>query len=461
MRYESTRGGAPILEFSDVLLEGLASDGGLYVPKQWPLITKTELRSLANVPYAEVAQRVLAPLVGPSISFETLGDLTHRAYANFRHDEVAPVVELGEFFLVELHWGPTFSFKDIALQLLGQLFEYELERRDKKITIVGATSGDTGSAAIEACKDRAGIELVMLHPKGRVSEIQRLQMTTVESLNIHNIAIDGTFDDCQDLVKAMFAQEKFRSEMSLAAVNSINWARVAAQSVYYVTTALKLGAPDRKVSFCVPTGNFGNVMAGYMASQMGVPIERLVVASNHNDILSRTYETGTMSMEPVRPSLSPAMDIQVSSNFERLLFDLSERKGRELAEQFKEFRRSGNWVLNSEVLKTLRTKFIADKASDEQVLSTIRQVHQKTGVLVDPHTAVGISVAERQPPSSSAMAIMSTAHPAKFPDAVTEATGSAFNLPPELSSLSSLDERCDFLPNNLNLVMDRVREVTK
>jgi threonine synthase len=286
-------------------------------------------------------------------------------------------------------------------------------------------------------------------------------MTTVESLNIHNIAIDGTFDDCQDLVKAMFAQEKFRSEMSLAAVNSINWARVAAQSVYYVTTALKLGAPDRKVSFCVPTGNFGNVMAGYMASQMGVPIERLVVASNHNDILSRTYETGTMSMEPVRPSLSPAMDIQVSSNFERLLFDLSERKGRELAEQFKEFRRSGNWVLNSEVLKTLRTKFIADKASDEQVLSTIRQVHQKTGVLVDPHTAVGISVAERQPPSSSAMAIMSTAHPAKFPDAVTEATGSAFNLPPELSSLSSLDERCDFLPNNLNLVMDRVREVTK
>ncbi len=459
MRYISTRGDAPILDFADAMLAGLASDGGLYVPETWPSLADRDLRSFAGSSYATVAHRVLTPFVGDAIPGEDLGRMIEEAYATFSHPEVVPVSELGDEYLAELYWGPTFSFKDVALQLIGRLFEYELGRRGETVTIVGATSGDTGSAAIEACRDRQGIQLVMLHPKGRVSEIQRLQMTTVDSPNIHNVAVDGTFDDCQDLVKAMFADQEFRDRMRLAAVNSINWARVAAQTVYYVTTAVRLGAPDREVSFCVPTGNFGNILAGHIARRMGVPIAGLTIASNHNDILTRTHETGSMVIEEVVPSSSPAMDIQVSSNFERLLFDLGGRRGVELGEQMRAFRADGSLTLDNNVAESLQRQFRAGRASDAEVDATIAEVYEQTGRLIDPHTAVGVTVARRRVDRSTPTVVMSTAHPAKFGDVVTRAAGTAPELPPALAALSGRPERCVELRNDLAEVAAHVAAV--
>ena len=460
MRYVSTRGDAPTLDFGGVLLEGLAADGGLYVPDELPTISARDLRDFAELEYYEIATRVLAPFVAPSLNLDDLAPLAQDAYAAFAHPDVVPTTPLaGGEHLVELFWGPTLSFKDVALQLLGRLFEHELARRGSFMTIVGATSGDTGSAAIEACRGRAGIELVMLHPAGRVTEIQRRQMPTVDSPNIRNVAIDGTFDDCQDLVKALFADRPFRERMRLGAVNSINWARVAAQTVYYVTTAVSLGAPERTVSFCVPTGNFGNVLAGDAARRMGVPIDRLVVATNHNDILARTHRTGEMSISEVRPSASPAMDIQVSSNFERLLFELGGRRGAALAADMARFRTEDTLALSPEVLAGLRAGFDAGAATEAEVSATIAAVNEADERLIDPHTAVALTVARRDVPVggwTTPIAVMSTAHPAKFGEAVRDATGRAPELPPALAALADREERVTALPNDLAAVRDFV-----
>ena len=493
MKYESTRGKAPILEFADVLLAGLASDGGLYVPTEFPRLTPADLRSFEEMSYSDVATRVLTPFVSPSIGEDDLAAMIEESYRTFRHPEVVPVQHIERIepfpgfktaakerscYLVELHWGPTFSFKDVALQLLGRLFEYELSRRDTGVMIVGATSGDTGSAAIEACRDRDGIELVMLHPRGRVSEIQRRQMTTITSSNIHNVAIDGTFDDCQDLVKAMFGDTEFRQKHRLAAVNSINWARVAAQTVYYFTSAAKILPIERhefaergqeeQISFIVPTGNFGNVFAGYVAAQMGLPIERLTIATNHNDILYRTFKRKEMVINDVVPSTSPAMDIQVSSNFERLLYYAMDKDSEWLDHAMRSFRSEGTLTLPKQVIDFLYQSFVAGRASEERVRWTIQSFFYNLGVIVDPHTAVALAVinddykvlrpGEELVKKGPPIAVMSTAHPAKFPDVVEKAIEGPFELtqPEELAALADKPERCTDLPNDLASVMDFV-----
>ncbi len=461
MKYQSTRGEAPVLEFSDVLLAGLAVDGGLYVPTEFPTLQPSDLSSFSEMSYAEVATKVLTPFVSPSISSNELGSMIEQSYSTFRHPDVVPVKQLPaqigkDRYLAELYWGPTFSFKDVALQLLGRLFEHELSRRDTGVTIVGATSGDTGSAAIEACKDRDGIELIMLHPHGRVSDVQRRQMTTVASSNIHNVAIDGTFDDCQDLVKAMFSDLQFRERHKLAAVNSINWARVAAQTVYYFTTATRIAGPNEQISFCVPTGNFGNIQAGYIASRMGLPIDRLIIASNHNDILTRTHGSGVMEIQDVEPSTSPAMDIQVSSNFERLLFELSGKDGSWVAAAMADFRSTGSMKLPESVMKHLRDWFDAGQASEREVEQEISDLYETQKEFLDPHTAVGVNVIRRMKSLNGPAVVMATAHPAKFNTVVEAATGMAPPQPDEIVALKSRSERYVNLPNEVSAVMDFV-----
>jgi len=453
MRYVSTRGDAPVVDFAEALLTGLALDGGLYVPTQWPNLVET-IAELAALKYHEVATKVLWPFVeGSSIDRDALAEMAMAAYATFRNDDVVPLRQIGDDeFLLELFWGPTLSFKDVALQLVGRLFEHELARTGGHVTIVGATSGDTGSAAIEACRDRAGIELVMLHPAGRVSEVQRRQMTTVVSPNIHNVAIDGTFDDCQDLVKAMFGDWPFRERNHLAAANSINWARVAAQTVYYVTASCRLSRTGRPVSFTVPTGNFGNILAGDIARRMGAPIERLIIASNANDILTRTHATGTMAMEGVTETTSPAMDIQVSSNFERLMFELFERDGRALNMAMLEFRASGELTFPESAARRFATDFASGRATEDEVLKAIRNVYNSTGELIDPHTAVGVAVGRRHRRDGETMVYPAVAHPAKFPDTVTEATGSTPELPEHVRGIWDLDESFSLLPKDLDAV---------
>ncbi|HTY70091.1 MAG TPA: threonine synthase [Alphaproteobacteria bacterium] len=460
MRYVSTRGGAPALGFDEVLLSGLARDGGLYVPETWPKFTGAEWRDMAGRPYAEIALRILKPFVGEAIAEADLAKMVADAYAGFGHPAVAPLKQLGaNDWLLELFHGPTLAFKDYALQLVGRLFEHVLRQRRAHVTIVGATSGDTGSAAIEACRGRPSIDIFILHPHGRVSEVQRRQMTTVAANNVHNIAVEGTFDDCQDLLKAMFGDETFRDRVGLSAVNSINWARIAAQIVYYAAAALALGAPRRPVAFTVPTGNFGNVFAGYAAFRMGLPIERFVIASNRNDILYRLLTTGTMKMAPVEPSLSPSMDIQVSSNFERLLFELAGRNGKSVHAMMRRFRKRGELTLSPARVARLTRLFKGARADDAETLAAIRRVYETTGELVDPHTAVGLSAAqaERGPPHVP-MVTLATAHPAKFPDAVREATGVRPALPARLSDLMQRPERLTVLPNDRRRVQDFILE---
>jgi len=461
MKYVSTRGDAPVVDFAGALLAGLALDGGLYVPSQWPSLAVT-IAEVAALEYHEAATAVLWPFVqGSSIDREALAKMAKAAYATFRNDDVVPLRQIGDDeFLLELFWGPTLSFKDVALQLVGRLFEYELARTGGHVTIVGATSGDTGSAAIEACRDRVGIELVMLHPAGRVSEIQRRQMTTVDSANIHNVAIDGTFDDCQDLVKAMFGDRPFRERNNLAAVNSINWARVAAQTVYYVTASCRLATAGRRVSFTVPTGNFGNILAGDIARRMGAPIDRLIIASNANDILTRTHATGTMAIEGVTETSSPAMDIQVSSNFERLMFELFDRDGPALNMAMAEFRASGQLTFAAPAARRFLADFRSGSATDDEVLRTIREVHESTGGLIDPHTAVGVAVGRHHRSGDEAMVYSAVAHPAKFPETVMEATGITPDLPDHLRGIRSLDEVLVQLPNDLAAVESFVQHRT-
>jgi threonine synthase len=463
MRYVSTRGEAPVLGFDDVLLSGLARDGGLYVPETWPRLSPADWRALAGKPYAEVAIRLLKPFVGDAMTDAELAALVNDAYRSFGHPAVAPLKQIGaNDWLLELFHGPTLAFKDYALQLVGRLFDHVLAKRRSKVTIVGATSGDTGSAAIEACRDREAIDIFILHPQGRVSEVQRRQMTTVMSANVHNIAVEGTFDDCQDLVKAMFADATFRDRVNLSAVNSINWARIAAQIVYYGVAALALGAPARPVAFSVPTGNFGNIFAGYAAHRMGLPISRFIIGSNRNDILYRLLQTGTMKMESVEPSLSPSMDIQVSSNFERLLFELAGRSGKSVATMMRRFRKRGALTLSPPRHARLQKLFAAARAHDSDTIAMIRRMYAETGELIDPHTAVGlVAAAEQRGDAAIPMVTVSTAHPAKFPDAVEQATGVRPGLPPRLADLLQRPERLTVLPNDQrriqDFILDRMR----
>jgi threonine synthase len=462
MQFVSTRGRAPALAFDEVLLTGLAADGGLYLPAAWPRFGAQQWRRLAGLGYVGLAHEVLRPFLAGSVVEPELPALLEEAYAGFGHRAVAPLVQLDrDLWLLELFHGPTLAFKDVALQLLGRLFERVLALRGERLTIVGATSGDTGSAAIEACRDRPGLEVVMLHPQGRTSEVQRRQMTTVAAANVTNVAIEGSFDDCQDLVKALFADEQFRRRHRLAAVNSINCARILAQTVYYCWAALALGAPEREIVFAVPSGNFGNVYAGYVARQLGLPVAGLVAASNRNDILTRFFRDGRMELGTVEPSLSPSMDIQVSSNLERLLFDVFERDGAATAGAMTEFRRNGRLALSAERMVEVRSLFSGGSLSDEATLAEIRRVYEETGEIVDPHTAVGIAVARRAAPQfRGPKVVLATAHPAKFPDAVERAIGIRPALPPRLADLYERPERCETLPNDLHALQALI-ETTK
>jgi threonine synthase len=461
MRYVSTRGQAPARDFSGVLLAGLAEDGGLYVPEAWPEFSAADWRALRGRPYAEVAARVMQPFVGAAIPFATLAAICRDAYAGFDHLAVAPLVQLEtNLFVQELFHGPTLAFKDMALQVLGRLFEHVLAERDQHVTIVGATSGDTGSAAIAAVAGRARIRIVILHPEGRTSEVQRRQMTTVLAPNVGNVAVAGTFDDCQDLVKAMFADAAFRRELHLSAVNSINWARIAAQVPYYVAAALALGAPEREVAFSVPTGNFGNVLAAWVARRMGLPVARLVVGSNRNDILFRFLDANDMSIRGVEPSLSPSMDIQVSSNFERLLFELLDRNAAATAAAMAGFRATGRMAVPDAAWHRVRTVFHGFRLDDAGTLAEIRRLHAASGYVADPHSAVGIAAARAHPcPGGAPMVAAATAHPAKFPDAIEQAIGVRPPLPPRLADLYQRPECYTRAPNDLAAIEAEVRAI--
>ena len=456
-RYLSTRGAAPELDFADALLTGLAVDGGLYCPAVVPALPDVP----RGTPYAQAAVDIMWPFVEGSIERTAFVSMVDDSYRSFRHSDVCPVVELGDSqFLLDLTQGPTLAFKDIALQLVGRLLDHELEKRGERVTVLGATSGDTGSAAIEALKGRRNVDVVILHPRGRVSEVQRRQMTTVDAANITNVAIDGTFDDCQDLVKAAFGDPMLRSSYGLAAVNSINWARVMAQIVYFVTAARAVSPASGPVSFCVPTGNFGNVLAGWYAKRMGLAVDQLVVASNRNDVLTRFFETGALSGRTVEPSLSPSMDIQVSSNFERLLWESSGRDGVAVASLLETFRAEGQASVAEDWVKSIRGEFDAGRLNDAGTLDEIAHQHDRLGLLIDPHTAVGTKLARdlRRDPAIP-MITLATADPAKFPDAVEQATGVRPALP---SFLAELFERPEYLieaDNSLDAVRTILRSV--
>ena len=452
MRYISTRAKAPALSFDDVLLAGLAEDGGLYLPEVWPEFSAQELRAMAGLPYVDVVFRVVQPFVGDVISDNELMALIRESYADFRHGAVAPLRQIdSRLWVMELFHGPTLAFKDFALQMLGRLFDLILKKRGEQVVIVGATSGDTGSAAIEACRDRDNISIFILHPHHRVSDVQRRQMTTVRADNVFNIAIHGDFDDCQDHVKAMFRDQSFRQTVRLSAVNSINWARIMAQIAYYFVAGVALGAPDRSVGFSVPTGNFGNVFAAYAAGRMGLPISRLIVASNRNDILTRFFATGAMTMEPVQPSLSPSMDIQVSSNFERLLFDVLGRDGDAVATAMTDFRHKGTFSITDAQLQSLRRLFDGFCLSDEDTLAAIRYYHDSAGILLDPHAVIAVAAAQKkQDDFEGPLVCMATAHPAKFPDAVKKASGLHPVLPAHLQDLFDRPESFEMMESNLD-----------
>ncbi|MEO5597388.1 MAG: threonine synthase [Novosphingobium sp.] len=458
MEYISTRGSAPALDFAGATLAGLASDGGLYLPREWPRFTQAEIANMAGLPYAELAQKVMQPFVGDSLTPERLLELARAAYGRFSHTAVTPLVQLDQqHWVLELFHGPTLAFKDVALQLLGLFFEEFLGRTGANLTIVGATSGDTGSAAIDAVAGRAGVDIFMIHPHGRVSDVQRRQMTTVLAPNVHNIAIDGSFDDAQAMVKRMFGDTAMTSRFAIGAVNSINWARLMAQVVYYFAAALQLGAPHRKVAFSVPTGNFGDVFAGYVAAQMGLPIERLIVATNVNDILHRALSSGDYSQGKVTPTAAPSMDIQVSSNFERLLFDLGGRDGAALAEQMRGFEATKAMQLTNAQREAAAGLFSSARADAGQMSQAIRWASEHCGQLLDPHTAIGLHAARASGlPAHVPVVTLATAHPAKFRDAVERATGQRPNLPARVGDLFEREERCDNLPGDYAAVAEYV-----
>jgi len=448
VRYISTRGEAPPLGFIEVMLAGLARDGGLYVPEAWPRLDERTIAGFAGRPYAEVAVEVIRPFVGDAIPEADLARMAREAYDNFRHPATVPLVQIGtNQFVLELFHGPTLAFKDLAMQLLARMMDHALKARGERTTIVVATSGDTGGAAVEAFRGSSQADVVVLFPHGRISDVQRQMMTSVTDDNIHVLAIDGTFDDCQAIVKGMFNHHAFRDQVRLSGVNSINWARIIAQAVYYFTAAVTLGAPRRKVAFCVPTGNFGDVYAGYVARRMGLPVDRLVIATNVNDILTRTLSSGTYELRDVMPTSSPSMDIQVSSNFERLLFEAYERDASAVRGLMASLAQSRRFALSVRALSEIRSFFNADRADEEETAATIRTVLKETGYCVDPHTAVGIAVAEKEIRDPAVpMVALSTAHPAKFPDAVEAACGHRPPLPDWLADLPERPERVTRLP---------------
>jgi threonine synthase len=464
VRYLSTRDPRPSppgFSFAEVLLAGLAEDGGLFVPDRLPALSARTLRDYAGLPYAELAAGIISLFAGDAFSMDELRQLTATAYRGFRHAAVAPLVQLDErLWLLELFHGPTLAFKDLALQLVGLLFDAVLSRRREHVTIVGATSGDTGSAAIQACRDREAIDIFILYPHQRTSEVQRRQMTTVEAPNAHAIAIEGSFDDCQDLVKALFADTQLRRALNLAAVNSINWARIAAQTVYYFAAGVALGSPTRPISFSVPTGNFGNVYAGHIARGIGLSIDRLVIGTNRNDILARYFATGRMALAPAERTLSPSMDIQVSSNFERLLYELKGRSGAAVGEAMRIFRQDGVMPEDDQGWRMARHLFSALKVDDTRTMDTIAETYARSGVLVDPHTAVAVAVARAEigaGEGGAPMVALACAHPAKFPDAVERATGIRPAMPPALGDLLERREQLVVLPNDLDAVARFIR----
>ncbi|HZU88207.1 MAG TPA: threonine synthase [Stellaceae bacterium] len=468
VRYLSTRDpGRPAATFSfeEVLLHGLAADGGLYVPQRLPQLDSAALHGLAGLAYADLAARIVGLFAGDAFSPEELQDLATAAYRGFRHPAVAPLVQLDErLWLLELFHGPTLAFKDLALQFLGRLFDAALARRGEPVTIVGATSGDTGAAALAACAGCAMVDIFILYPHGRISEVQRRQMTSLDGDNAHAIAIEGSFDDCQDLVKALFADRAFAAELHLSAINSINWARIAAQTVYYVAAGLALGAPARAVSFAVPTGNFGNAYAGHLARRMGLPVARLVVATNRNDALARYFTTGHMALAAALPSLSPSMDIGVASNFERLLFELKEGDGAAVAAALAELRETGTLPEDRAAARGAQRLFSAYRLDDEGTLASMARIHARTGILLDPHSAIAVAAAEAAQRRARAeadgalpMVALATAHPAKFPDAVERATGIRPALPPALGDLMARRERLVVLANDLGRVKSFIR----
>lgn len=469
MKYISTRGQAPLADFQTVLLDGLARDGGLFVPEQWPELDDGTFLSWSGMPYAQVAAEVMRPFVADVIEPDALGRLVSEAYERFEHQSVAPLVQIGpNEWVMELFHGPTLAFKDVAMQVLARLYDHVLAQQDEAITILGATSGDTGSAAIEAARGRERVRIFIMHPHGRTSEVQRRQMTTVDDPNVHNIAIEGTFDDCQNILKALFNDHEFRDQVRLSGVNSINWARIMPQIVYYITAAMSLGAIARKhagcpgIAFSVPTGNFGDIFAGYVAVRMGLPVTQLLIATNVNDILTRTLLEGDHSLGDVTSTMSPSMDIQVSSNFERLLFDLFHRNPAEVLEKMQELKDHGRFELNQDVLDRARLYFGAQRVDEDETLATIRQVHEQTGYLLDPHTAVGVAAARRQRhegvmhPGTN-WVTLGTAHPAKFPDAVEKATGIRPPLPPFLADLYEREEKFQVLPADAEAVKKHIR----
>lgn len=460
MRYISTRGSAPALDFEQVTLAGLASDGGLYVPEQWPRWSEAEIAALAGLPYAELAVRVMQPFVGDSLSEDTLRTMCQTAYGRFAHAAVTPLKQFdGQNWLMELFHGPTLAFKDVALQMLGLLFEEFLSRSDAHLTIVGATSGDTGSAAIDAVAGRERIDIFMLHPDGRISDVQRRQMTTVLSTNVYNIAIDGSFDDAQASVKRMFNDDAMTSRFRIGAVNSINWARLMAQVVYYFAAALQLGAPHRKVAFSVPTGNFGDVFAGYVAAKMGLPIERLIVATNVNDILHRALSSGDYSAGTVTPTAAPSMDIQVSSNFERLLFDCGGRDGAAIAQQMAAFEQTKAMQLTNAQREGAAKLFTSARVDANDMASAMRWAHESCDEIIDPHTAIGLHAARNAGIDPSVPVVtLATAHPAKFRDAVEHATGIRPSLPQRVGDLFAREERYATLSGAYDAIADYVAQ---
>jgi threonine synthase len=463
VKYISTRGHAPVQGFEDVLLAGLATDGGLYLPQTWPQFPREQIVELAGLPYPELALRVILPFVGDDLEADELQDMLNDAYSSFSHKAIAPLVQLdSNDFLLELFHGPTLAFKDFAMQLLARLMDRALARRGRRATIVGATSGDTGGAAIEAFRGRDNIDVFILHPHNRVTEVQRRQMTTPTENNVHNIALEGNFDDCQALLKALFNDHQLRGDLQLAGVNSINWARIMGQIPYYFSAATSLGAPQREVAFCVPSGNLGDIFAGFVAAKLGLPVGKLVIATNVNDILARTLETGRYETRQAVATDSPSMDIQVSSNFERLLFELSGRDSDWLKEFMDDFANTGVGVLRTDVHEKFQQIFAAHRLDDEQTGKVIDRVKQESEYIADPHTAVGLGVgalmrAQGVVLPSTPLVTLSTAHPAKFPDAVERATGVQPFQPEMIVSQKDLPERFEVLANDFELVADHIK----
>ncbi|MBL4645501.1 MAG: threonine synthase [Hyphomicrobiales bacterium] len=459
MQYVSTRGDAPKLGFLDTILAGLARDGGLYMPETWPQLSLEQIRDLRGKPYEDVAFAIMSPFINGEIPDDVLKQIIHDAYASFRHRAVAPLVQIGpNQHVLELFHGPTMAFKDVAMQWLARVMDYALAQSGRKATIIGATSGDTGGAAIEAFRGRENTDIFIMFPDGLVSDVQRKQMTTVADDNVHTIAIDGNFDDCQALVKAMFNDHAFRDRLSITGVNSINWGRILAQVVYYFTSSLALGGPDRPVSFCVPTGNFGDILAGFVAKKMGLPIDRLLIATNINDILVRTVETGRYEATGVTPTTAPSMDIQVSSNFERLLFEAHGKDGAAITRLMAGLQQSGAFTLPDDVLASIKTDFDAARTTEQDTAETIRALLDECGYLLDPHTAIGVHAAQRHVQTNAPMVILGTAHPAKFPDAVEAACGTRPLLPAWQGDLMSRPERQQSLANDLETVERFVSE---